>query len=330
MSIPPAVVAAARCAWKWQWNQLMNGLAPADSKGNYQRPPSQHQKAQIPILAELTKRPKEQLPRLIIGRSCPWAHRTWLMHCLRGLSESITLLVANADHKSGRWTINPPWLKQTTLLGLYEISGAPPKHRATVPTLIDPGEQSTNPPVILGNESAQLVEALNQWPTSKDAMELAPENLKEEINNWQKLIQPTVNDGVYRCGFARNQAAYDKASKQLFDTLRNINTSLSLKGPWLCGEKLTIADVRLFPTLIRWEIVYSPLFGCSQEPLWSFDQIWEWRQRFFALQGVAETCNADIWRKDYFGALFPLRPSSIVPSGPDLSKITNSSSPYSL
>ena len=136
-----------------------------------------------------------------------------------------------------------------------------------------------------------------------------------------------VNDGVYRCGFARTQSAYEMSSNNLFDTLKKVNESLSKKGPWLCGKELTLADIRLFPTLIRWEMVYEPLFGCSKEPLWSFPFIWEWRQRLFAMKSISETCDSISWRKDYFGALFPLRPSNIVPCGPDLIKMVNAEPP---
>ena len=106
-----------------------------------------------------------------------------------------------------------------------------------------------------------------------------------------------------------------------------INKSLTSKGPWLCGEKLTLADVRLFPTLIRWEMVYMPLFRCSKKPLLLFPKISEWRRRFFQIPEVINTCNSTSWRKDYFGALFPLRPSNIIPAGPELHTIVNAKSP---
>ncbi|MEC9028043.1 MAG: glutathione S-transferase C-terminal domain-containing protein [Cyanobacteriota bacterium] len=327
MSIPPAIVAAARMGWHWQWIQLMNGLAPADAKGNYRRPPSQHQQARLPAEQELSNRSADQYPRLIIGRSCPWAHRTWLVLQLRNLQSSLTLHLARADHKAGRWQLDPAWLGCNSLLALYQRCGSPPSHRATVPALVDPGSMKSQSPQLLGNESAQLVEVLNLWPAAKDAPDLAPSHLQGEINGWQKLLQPAVNDGVYRCGFARNQAAYDKACNELFDTLAQVDRSLSNKGPWLCGDQLTLADVRLFPTLIRWEMVYAPLFGCSQQPLWAFPHLWHWRQRLLALPGVAKTCDSQAWREDYFGALFPLHPSNIVPAGPDLAKLVNASAP---
>ena len=327
MSIPPIAVAAARSGWNWQWNQLMNGLAPSDQAGNYLRPESQHQRALVPGETVLANRSKSDLPYLIIGRSCPWAHRTWLVYQLRGLKSNLNLVIAKADKKAGLWVLNPSWLGCDSLLGLYKKCGQPPSHRATVPTLIDPAPTGINKPELLGNESAQLVEVLNEWPTNIEAPDLSPKELQKEIKSWQNLIQPSVNNGVYRCGFARTQSAYDKACAELFKALQEIELSLSQKGPWLCGDMLTLADVRLFPTLIRWEMVYEPFFGCSKEPLWSFKNLWKWRQRFLSLPSILETCDSAAWRNDYFGALFPLRPSGIVPSGPDLVKMVNAKVP---
>ena len=319
MSIPPVVVMTARATWNWQWQQLMGGLGPADAQGNYQRPDSDHLNAVPPKPSELNGRSANDRPHLILGRSCPWAHRTWLMIQLRGLTDQIGLIMARADHRGGRWQLDPSWLGCNTLLGLYRRCKALPSHRATVPVLIDPLHLS-----ILGNESAQLVELLNNWPGVSEAPDLAPKSLQSELERWQALLQPHVNDGVYRCGFARNQEAYNRASSALFDALEQVDESLKQQGPWLCGEQLTLADVRLFPTMIRWETVYAPLFGCSGRPLWEFSQLWSWRQRFFALPGVAETCDAEAWSHDYFGALFPLNPGGIVPAAPNLSKLMQS------
>ena len=327
MSIHPIAVATARMGWNWQWNQLMNGLAPADPAGNYRRPPNQHLKALVQNENELKKRPKNHLPHLIIGRSCPWAHRTWLVYELRGLHNNLNLIIAKADKKAGRWSIEPSWLGSKSLLEIYQKCGQPPSHRATVPALVDPGTTKEEAPQLLGNESAQLVEVLNEWPSNFEGLNLAPSNLQEEIKSWERLLQPSVNDGVYRCGFARTQIAYDIACSELFQALKQVDQSLSKKGPWLCGKQLTLADVRLFPTLIRWEMVYEPFFGCSQEPLWSFSNLWKWRQRFLSLPKVLETCDSVAWRNDYFGALFPLRPSGIVPSGPNLARMVNAKAP---
>ena len=156
-------------------------------------------------------------------------------------------------------------------------------------------------------------------------MDWAPAAVAPVIKRWMQLLQPAVNDGVYRCGFARTQKAYDEASATLFSALNEVEAALQHQGPWLCGVQPTIADVCLFPTLIRWELVYAPLFGCNAQPLWMFPALWRWRQHFFELPGVPETCDGEAWRADYFGALFPLNPSGIVPAGPDLCTLIGSS-----
>tara|TARA_B100000927_G_scaffold188156_1_gene151524 strand:- start:1211 stop:2182 length:972 start_codon:yes stop_codon:yes gene_type:complete len=323
VAIPPVLVKTARCGWNWQWLQLMGGLGPADHEGNYRRPAGDHPTATLPA-QPLEGRGRDHRARLILGRSCPWAHRTWLVHTLRQLGESLDLLMAKADHQGGRWQLDPPWRNCSTLLELYRHCGSPPSHRATVPVLVDPLEQR-----ILGNESSQLVELLNRWPAAADAPDLAPADLGTAIAEWQELLQGNVNDGVYRCGFARNQTAYNQAESALFAALEEVERSLGSRGPWLCGDRLTLADLRLFPTLIRWESVYAPLFGCSRKQLWQLPNIWRWRQQLLALPGVMATCDAEAWRQDYFGALFPLNPGGIVPAGPELSTLVNSGAPGS-
>jgi putative glutathione S-transferase len=177
---------------------------------------------------------------------------------------------------------------------------------------------------ILLGESARLIELLNGWPTA-DGPDLAPAERRPMIEHWRERLQGTVNDGVYRCGFARTQAAYDEAEAALFASLDAVEAALAEQerggAAWLCGPAPTLADVVLFPTLIRFETVYAPLFGCSRRPLWTLPALWRWRARFHGLDGVAATCFPDAWRADYFGALFPLHPSGIVPAGPDLATL---------
>jgi len=314
MAIPPAVVSAARQGWRWQWLQLMGGLGPADASGNYTRPKGAFpHKPALPPSAE-----QAHGHVLIVGRSCPWAHRAWLVWQLRQLQGSIDLLVVEPDPEAGRWRFQEPFLGCNTLQELYRHAGAPADQRATVPVLVNRHSGA----VVVG-ESARLMELLNDWSAPAGSPNLEPEPLRERINQWRQQFQDAVNDGVYRCGFARNQAAYDRAEAQLFETLAAAEASLVRPGagPWLCGEALTLADVQLFPTLIRLELVYGPLFGVSRQPLWQFPALWSWRQRFFALPGVASTCCDQAWRTDYFGALFPLHPSGIVPAGPALATL---------
>jgi len=321
MAIHPLIVRGARQAWRWEWLQLMGGLGPADREGHYRRPNSTPMTSVVLEQKDLEARTSTSRPHLIVGRSCPWAHRVWLVFQLRTLSSSITLLQAEADHNEGRWRLSPAWLGCDSLFDLYQLCASPPSHRATVPVLVDPGATESDQPRLLGNDSTPLSEALCTWPSEASSLDLIPDELKPAIEAWQALIQPLVNDGVYRCGFARNQKAFDLASQALFSALNQVEEGLRQRGPWLCGDQCTLADVRLFPTLIRWETVYAPLFGCSARPLWMFPAIWKWRQRFFALPGVSETCDSKGWKHDYFGALFPLNPSGIVPDSPDLGRL---------
>ena len=314
MAIPPAVVSAARQGWRWQWLQLMGGLGPADGAGNYTRPRGAFvDKPAVPEAAE-----QAHGHVLIVGRSCPWAHRAWLVWQLRQLQESIDLLVVEPDPEAGRWRFPEPFLGCSTLQELYRRAGAPPDQRATVPVLVD-----RNSGAVVVGESARLMELLNDWPAPAGSPDLEPRSLLPQIQDWRELFQDAVNDGVYRCGFARNQGAYDRAETALFETLGAAETALGRKetGAWLCGDALTLADVQLFPTLIRLELVYAPLFGVSRRPLWQLPNLWDWRQRFFALPGVSGTCCDQAWREDYFGALFPLHPSGIVPAGPALATL---------
>tara|TARA_B100000700_G_scaffold57512_1_gene62346 strand:- start:5853 stop:6827 length:975 start_codon:yes stop_codon:yes gene_type:complete len=323
MAIPKIFVKTARQIWNSEWNILMNGLAPADLKGNYKRPVNIQKKIAIPTEEDLKNRSSDQMPKLIIGKSCPWAHRAWMIYEIKGLHKSINLNIAEVDSEGGRWILEPKIKRCSTLQELYRKCGNHQSKRATVPMLFDPGTEQSSKFRLINNESAELVEILNNWPLNTKNIQLNPNELNEKILNWQNIIQENINNGVYKCGFARNQNAYNKASENLFLSLNIIESSLKSNGPWLCGKDLTIADIRLFPTLIRWESIYQPLFKCSQKPLISFPNIIKWRKKIFEMHNIRKTCDIDSWRQDYFGALFPLNPSGIIPKGDSLEVIVN-------
>jgi putative glutathione S-transferase len=301
----------------------MAGLGPADARGHYRRPEGAY--------TSLPPVPSDAAPAqsygLIVGRSCPWAHRAWLVWTLRGLEPTVRLLMVEPDPAAGRWRFPEPFLGCASLADLYRRSGGNRQARATVPLLVHLATGQ-----ILVNESARVIELLNRWPAAATAPDLEPPEALEAIAGWRERFQDAVNDGVYRCGFARSQQAYDADQAALFAALEEADQALRLQEQagqrWLCTADLpSLADVVLFPTLIRWEMVYAPLFGCSQRPLWQLAALWRWRSRFFALAGVAATCAAAQWRQDYFGALFPLHPSGLIPAGPDLATLVNSAPP---
>ena len=320
---PPVLVRTARGLWHWQWRRLMSGLGPADPAGRYRRPEAAF--ATLPDLPADADQAGAHV--LIVGRSCPWAHRAWLVWSLRRLAGSIDLLVVEPDPAAGRWRFREPFEGCATLADLYRRSAAPPGTRASVPVLLSRGTG-----LILANESARLIELLNRWPAAAGSPDLDPPEQAEACAAWRQRLQGAVNDGVYRCGFARNQAAYDEAEAELFTNLEAAEAELARPdrqgSGWLAGGVAPgLADVVLFTTLIRFEMVYAPLFGCSRRPLWQLPALWRWRSRFFGLEGVAATCDAGAWRRDYFGALFPLHPSGIVPAGPDLATVVTSPPP---
>jgi hypothetical protein len=207
---PPWLVRSARSAWHWQWRRLMEGLGPADASGHYRRP-----EAGFPALPPL---PADAATAgshvLIVGRSCPWAHRAWLVWSLRQLGGTIELVVVEPDPEAGRWCFATPFEGCSTLLDLYRRCGAAAGVRATVPLLYSCSRQQ-----VLVGESARLIELLNQWPAPGGAPDLDPPAQRQATAQWRQRLQGAVNDGVYRCGFARNQAAYDEAETELFSTL---------------------------------------------------------------------------------------------------------------
>jgi putative glutathione S-transferase len=317
MAPPAALVRTARSLWHAQWLALMGGLGPADAQGRYRRPAAAF--ATLPALPDDAAEADSHV--LIVGRSCPWAHRAWISHSLRQLGSSIAVEVVDPDPAAGRWRFSSPFEGCDTLAALYRASGADATLPATVPALYSRRQRR-----IVVNESARLIELLDGWPGP--GPQLWPEAQRPAIEHWRERFQHQVNDGVYRCGFARNQAAYDEAEGELFSALEAAEAQLrrgeeaqGASPVWLCGAAPTLADVVLFPTLIRLELIYAPLFGCSRLTMAQLPALRRWRARFYGLGDVAATCFAEAWRRDYFGALFPLHPSGIIPAGPDLAAL---------
>jgi len=171
----------------------------------------------------------------------------------------------------------------------------------------------------LSNESSQIIRLLNSIKIQSKYQIL---NIKDSNQKILDLVNNSINDGVYKCGFARNQSAYEKASLNLFAAINEVENLLQKnEGDWIFGEELTYAEIYLFPTLIRWELIYSKLFKCTEQELSSFEKIIEWRLKFFNLSNVKRTCFDDEWKKDYFKALFPLNPNQLIPVLPSLDKI---------
>ena len=296
--------------WFWFWTKLMNGFAPSDLYGNYKRP-----KGILVSKINSIENYNDQI-FLLVGNSCPWCHRTLLVYKLKGLSNQVKVIFLKADINSGQWVFNEKFKGCKTLNQFYKKASQRNFFRSTLPILFNFQNDQIN---ILSSESSQIVCLLN-------SIKSKPSQKTLKINNCDKdlliTIQNEINDGVYKCGFARNQSSYEKASKNLFKALSKIEKKLDKNlGNWICGEELTYADIYLFPTLIRWELIYKNLFKCTEKEITDFKNIIKWRLKFFTISNVSETCFDSEWKKDYYKALFPLNPNQVVPILPSLKEI---------
>jgi len=314
-SLPPGlIVRTGKFIWTTLWRQMMARLAPRDPQGNYVRPESEFRQG----LGPGTERPDVPTPGrygLIVGLGCPWAHRTLVTRVLKGLEEAIPVILVQPSPDEGIWVFQQPFLGCRSLPELYQRAQPGYQGRSTVPVLWDNQRQT-----IVNNESADIIVILNQAFNAVahyPQRDLYAEPLRPEIERWNAKIYPAVNNGVYRCGFAQTQAAYDQACADLFAVLAEIDQTLAQRR-YLCGDAVTLADVRLFTTLFRFDAVYYGLFKCNRRRIVDYPHLGPYSRDLYQLPGVASTCDLDAVKADYYGNLFPLNPGGIIPAGPDM------------
>jgi len=309
---PKLLIGLARSTWTAMWQAMMAQLAPRDRTGAYVRPESQF-RDRVSSEAQARYRPGAGRYLLFVGMGCPWAHRTLVVRALKGLEAAIPVSIVVPDPLVGGWVLADAYEGCRTLADLYRCARPGYTGRATVPVLWD-RETKT----IVNNESAEIIVQLDEAfaPFATRALTLYPDRLKGAIDDWNARIYGAINDGVYRCGFAQSQAAYDRACAALFATLDEIDGVLADRR-YLCGPEPTLADVRLFTTLVRFDLVYHGLFKCNRNRIRDYANLWGYLRDLYQLPGVATTCDFEAIRRDYYGNLFPLNPGGIVPVGPD-------------
>ena len=291
----------------------MNGFAPSDLQGNYRRPRG------ILIDKNYEFEVNNEKTYLLIGNSCPWCHRTLLIYKLKNLSKKVKVIFLEADINSGQWIFNEKFEGCDTLHQFYKKAQKHNLFRSTLPLLFNLQNDQIK---ILSNESSEIVKFLNSIKVDSSQKSLQISKCDQDL---LEIIHSDINNGVYKCGFARNQISYEKASKTLFEALTKIEEKFDENlGNWICGEDLTYADIYLFPTIIRWELIYRQLFKCTEKEISDFKNIIKWRLRFYKLTKVSETCFDFEWKKDYYKALFPLNPNQIIPVLPSLKEIMQS------
>ncbi|MGM0677584.1 glutathione S-transferase family protein [Ectothiorhodospira marina] len=258
---------------------------------------------------------------LYVCLACPWAHRTLIFRALKGLGDLISVSVVNPYMLDEGWNFHPypgstpdqvngfEFLHQAYTLADPEYTGI-----ITVPTLWDKKRRT-----IVNNESAEIIRMFN---SAFDAFidrrsDYYPKDLRGEIDLVNERIYENLNNGVYRCGFATEQTAYERNYEKLFDTLDWVEERLS-RQPYLAGDQITEADWRLFTTLVRFDAVYYSHFKCNRRRLIDYPHLWEYTRELYQVPGVAQTVNMDHIKTHYYGSHKHLNPSGIIPRGPDL------------
>jgi len=249
---------------------------------------------------------------LFVSLACPWAHRALIFRTLKQLEDYIDVTVVDPIMLENGWEMNDALYGFNYLYQLYLKADAQYEGRVTVPVLWDKKTET-----IVSNESSEIIRmfntAFNHLTGNED--DYYPVPLRDEIDTLNERIYHTINNGVYRAGFATTQDAYADAFQQLFDALDWIEQRLSAQR-YLAGQQLTEADWRLFTTLIRFDAVYFGHFKTNRQQIAQYPAISHYMRELYQIEGVAQTVNLDQIKTHYYASHLGINPTGIVPVGP--------------
>ncbi|WP_407391258.1 glutathione S-transferase family protein [Carnobacterium jeotgali] len=258
---------------------------------------------------------------LYVALACPWANRALIMRKLKGLEEMISVSVVNPLMAENGWTFEPeegvipdPVIDAKFLYELYTHVEPEYSGRVTVPVLYDLKQNK-----IVNNESAEIMRILNSAFDEIGAKEgdYYPEELRSEIDAINEKVYHSVNNGVYKAGFATKQEVYQEEVAKLFDALDELEERLG-KNRYLVGDQITEADWRLFTTLIRFDSVYYGHFKCNIKRITDYKNLWRYTRELYNWPGIAETINFKHIKEHYYCSHKNINPTGIVPTGPEL------------
>ncbi|EKO3557882.1 glutathione S-transferase family protein [Vibrio metschnikovii] len=253
---------------------------------------------------------------LYVSLACPWAHRTLIFRELKQLTDHIDVTVVCPDMLSHGWQfgIPEPLFGHRFLHQLYTQAKADYTGRVTVPVLWDKQTQT-----IVSNESADIIRMFNSAFNSLTGNDIDyyPLALREVIDDWNAFIYPNINNGVYRCGFATTQQAYEEAYEALFAALDKVEQHLATHR-YLAGKVLTEADWRLFTTLIRFDAVYVGHFKCNKRRIADYPHLNGYLKELYQHPGVRETTDFYHIKRHYYFSHSMINPTQVVPRGPEL------------
>lgn len=297
-----------------EWHPDRDRLTDEES-GEFDRPDSSFRDRLDPEAPP----PEPGRYHLYISRACPWAHRTMVIRALKGLEEAITVDIVDPVRIDEGWEFSPekPDCTADTVNGssyLREVyTRADPEYtgRVTVPVLWDRQAET-----IVNNESSEIIEILDRSfdDTARRDIELFPDDLPV-AETIEEIYHP-INNGVYRAGFADDQSAYEEAATELFAALEHWDHVLADQR-YLCGDRLTAADVCLFTTLYRFDEIYHTHFKCNRARVVDYPNLWGHTREVYQLPGVAATCNMAHCKQHYYRSHTDLNPKQLVPIGPE-------------
>ncbi|NOJ17783.1 glutathione S-transferase family protein [Vibrio jasicida] len=263
---------------------------------------------------DATFQPESGRYHLYVSLACPWAHRTLIFRKLKGLEKHIDVTVVCPDMLSEGWQMGlpEPLFGHTRMHQIYTQAKSNYTGRVTVPVLWD---KKTN--TIVSNESSEIIRMFNTEfnDLTGNNDDYYPEQLQSVIDQWNDYIYPNVNNGVYRCGFATTQEAYEEAFDSLFAALDKIDAHLATHR-YLAGNKITEADWRLFTTLVRFDAVYVGHFKCNKQRIADYANIQGYLKELYQVEGVAETTDFYHIKRHYYFSHTGINPTQVVPKGP--------------
>ena len=302
-------------------------MSDRNSDGSYVNPGGEFKRDTKYITTRITADGRDGFPvepgryRLVVSRACPWANRAMIVRRLLGLEPVLSMGVAGPTHDERSWTFNLDPGGRDAVLGIERLEEAylarfPDYDRGvTVPAIVDIPTGT----VVTNDVPRITLDLSTEWRAHHrpGAPDLYPEDRHEEIDEVMDLVFHDVNDGVYRCGFAGTQGAYEKAYRRLFDRLDWLSERLE-RQRYLVGDTITEADVRLFTTLVRFDPVYHGHFKCNEQKLSEMPVLWAYARDLFQTPGFGDTIDFDHVKRHYYEVHTDINPTGIVPAGPAL------------
>ena len=296
--------------WEPGWHGISSG-------GAFARPPTRFRER---VSAEPGARFCAEAGRyhLYISYACPWAHRALVTRALRGLEEAISITVVSPLMGDDGWVFRAedpdPVAPARFLREVYLRADPRYTGRVTVPILWDKASGT-----LVNNESREIIHMLDRdfERFATRGPSLAPPELRAPIDATLDAIYEPINNGVYRSGFATTQEAYESACRQLFVALDRCEDTLG-KQRYLCGERLTLADVALFTTLLRFDLVYYAHFKCNLRRIQDYPNLWGYLREIYQRPEVRATCHLDEIKTHYYWSQDNVNPTRIVPIGPTI------------